>query len=251
MKQFTVILVLAIAFMLRATAAEVASDFDTANRLYSQGKFSEASAGYEKLIGRGAVSPALYFNLGNAYFKSGQQGRAIAAYRRAERLSPRDPDVQANLRFARNQIANNPSVRPAAWQVWLAKLTVNEWTALAVAAFWVWLALLALGQWREDWRRKFRGYAAMAGWVTLLLGGCTAAAWSGNYSVKSALVIAQDAAARSGPLEDSSKTHTLHDGTELTVLDERDDWLQVCDGSQRIGWLKRDTVELLKPEGGR
>ena len=50
-------------------------------------------------------------NLGNAYFKSGQLGKAIAAYREAEQMSPRDPDVRANLRFARNQV-QGPTLRP-------------------------------------------------------------------------------------------------------------------------------------------
>jgi Flp pilus assembly protein TadD len=64
----------------------------------------EAAAAYEQILTNGAVSPALYFNLGNAHFKAGQLGRAIAAYRQAERLTPRDPDVRANLQFARNRV---------------------------------------------------------------------------------------------------------------------------------------------------
>ena len=77
--------------------------FEAANKLYEEGKFAQAAAAYEQLIQSGRVSAPLYFNLGNAWFKSGQMGRAITAYRRAEQLAPRDPDVRANLQFARNQ----------------------------------------------------------------------------------------------------------------------------------------------------
>ena len=75
--------------------------FDTANKLYEEGKFAEAAAAYESLVQSRQVSAALYFNLGNAWFKSGQIGRAIAAYRQAEQMTPRDPDLRANLQFAR------------------------------------------------------------------------------------------------------------------------------------------------------
>src|ERR1041385_7273277 len=68
-----------------ATSAPVAraqtpvSGFEAANKLYYEANFTNAAAAYEKLIQSGQGSPALYFNLGNAWFKSGQLGRAIAA----------------------------------------------------------------------------------------------------------------------------------------------------------------------------
>src|SRR5450756_8753 len=74
----------------KATSAE--SDFDAANKLYEQGKFTEAVGAYEKLIQSGSGSAALYFNLGDACFKAAQVGRALVAYRQAAQLSPRDQD---------------------------------------------------------------------------------------------------------------------------------------------------------------
>src|SRR5204863_6861501 len=84
-------------------AENAPSVFEAANRLYFEGKFSEAATTYGILEQSGEKSPALYFNWGNALFKSGQIGRAIAAYRQAEALAPRDPDIRANLQFARKQ----------------------------------------------------------------------------------------------------------------------------------------------------
>ena len=55
------------------------------------------------MVRAGAASPAVYFNLGNAFFKQGQIGRAIAAYHSAQTVDPRDPDVRANLGFARER----------------------------------------------------------------------------------------------------------------------------------------------------
>src|SRR6266511_3325281 len=87
-----------------ARAGDVSAAFEQANKYYEQSNFTEAAAAYARMIDGGHVSPALYFNLGNALFKSGQIGRAIFNYRLAQLLAPRDPDVRANLRFARNQV---------------------------------------------------------------------------------------------------------------------------------------------------
>src|SRR5262249_50947196 len=113
---------IAIVCHMRAEASPDA--FDAANKLYEQGKFNEAASAYEKLVQSGQVSAALYFNLGNAFFKAGQVGRAIAEYRRAEQLTPRDPDLRANLQFARKQI-QGPTLAASRWHDWLGKLSLN------------------------------------------------------------------------------------------------------------------------------
>src|SRR5215831_6409541 len=111
------------------------ADFDAANKLYEQSKFAEAAASYEKLLRSGQASESLYFNWGNALFKNGQIGRAIAAYQQAQQMAPRDPDVRANLQFARNQV-QGPTRSLARWQRAVEKLTLNEWTGLAAASVW-------------------------------------------------------------------------------------------------------------------
>ena len=83
-----------LAFVLWPLAANpeaLSTGFEAANKLYEEGKYADAAASYERLLQGGQVSAALYFNLGNAAFKSSQIGRAIAAYRQAERIAPRKP----------------------------------------------------------------------------------------------------------------------------------------------------------------
>src|SRR3989442_2159968 len=106
------LLSLAIITSALAHADDVSSGFDQANKLYEQGKFAEAAASYERILQGGQASAALYFNLGNALFKSGQTGLAILNYRRAEQLAPRDPDIRANLQFARNSTMGGGAARP-------------------------------------------------------------------------------------------------------------------------------------------
>jgi tetratricopeptide (TPR) repeat protein len=235
-----VLLVLLFALAFSSFAADVSAEFDSANKLYEQGKFSEAATAYERMIQAGSVSSAVYFNLGNAYFKSGQLGRAIAAIRQAENLTPRDPDVRANLQFIRARV-QAPTGAPASWQQWLTTLTVNEWAILTAVIVWVWLALWVLIQLRPQLMQTLR-MALWCGAVGILVcGGCTYAAWS-SESTKIAIVVAKDASLHNGPLEEAPTTVTVHDGAELTVLDTKNEWLQVRVDNQRAGWIKREQM---------
>ena len=229
-----------------ASPAGGSSGFDSANKLYEQGKFAEAAAAYENLIQSGSVSAALCFNLGNAFFKSSRIGRAIAAYRQAERLAPRDPDVRANLQFARNQV-EGPTLPPGRWQRWLGRLTVNEWTGFAAAALWIWLGLLIVLQWRPGLRPSLRGWLFTGGIIAVTLCLCLAAALYAHHAARAVVVTAREATVRNGPLDESPAAFTVHDGAELDVLDAKDQWLQVTAGPQRFGWIRRDQVTLLPP----
>jgi tetratricopeptide (TPR) repeat protein len=223
------------------SAALSAAAFDSANKLYEEGKFAEAASAYDTLAKSGQYSAALYFNLGNAFFKSGQIGRAIAAYRQAEQLTPRDPDLRANLQFARNQTPS-PTLLPTRWQRWLGRLTLNEWTLLAAAALWLWLLVLAVRQWRPALNPVLRLYVLTLAILAGLLCACAAASLRETRFTRTAIVITREAAVRYGPLAESPTAFTVHDGAELRVLDQKDDWLQVSTDLRRVGWLRRDQV---------
>jgi tetratricopeptide (TPR) repeat protein len=222
-------------------AEPVASAFDAANKLYEQGKFTDAALAYEKILQSGPSSSAVYFNLGNARFKAGQIGKAIAAYQLAEKLIPRDPDLRANLRFARNQV-QGPTLSPPLWKRWLGQLSVNEWTVLAAVALWLWFLVLCLLQWRPSLKPSLRFYALALGLFVAVSGTMLGVAWSQNRPANSAIVILPEAVVRQGPLDESRTNFTLHDGAEVQVLDRKDDWLQITIDPRRIGWVKRDQV---------
>jgi tetratricopeptide (TPR) repeat protein len=234
------VLVVLLTVTLSGLAADISAAFDSANRLYEQGKFTDAAAAYQKLIDAGTASPAIYFNLGNAYFKSGQLGRAIAALRNAENLAPRDPDVRANLQFIRTRV-QAPSGSPDSWRQWLTTLTLNEWAILSAIILWAWLALWVLIQFRPQLKQSLRAALWCGGVAIFICGGCTYAAWSAE-STKTAIIIAKDAVLHNGPLEEAPRAATVHDGAELPVLDTKNDWLQVRADNQHIGWIKREQV---------
>ena len=234
------LLAMLFATVISSFAADVSATFDSANKLYEQSKFTDSAAAYEKMIQSGTVSSALYFNLGNAYFKSGQLGRAIAAFREAENLTPRDPDVRANLQFVRTRV-QAPTSSPASWQQWLTALTLNEWAILSAVVVWLWAGLWVLIQMRPQLKQSLRAVLWCGGVAIIVCGGCTYAAWS-SESTKTAIVVAKDAILHNGPLDEAPTAATVHDGAELTVLDAKNDWLQVRVDSQHVGWIKREQV---------
>ena len=225
-------------------ASDITANFSAANQLYAEGKFSEAAKSYEAILRSGAVSPNLLFNQGNAEFKSGNLGSAIAAYRHAALLAPRDTDIRANLEFARNQV-QGPTVRATRWQSMLGSLTLNEWTALAAIAFWLALALFATMQLRPASKNALRGPARATAIVALFFCACLGAAVNVHSSKPVAVVISPDAVARSGPFNDALNAFVVHDGAELPVLDRRDGWVQVSDGATRTGWIQDGQVNVL------
>jgi len=222
-------------------AEEVTAAFDAANKFYAEGKYMEAVGAYEKILETGRASSAIYFNLGNAFFKSGQIGHAIAAYRQAESISPRDPDLRANLQFARNQV-QGPTLRPRLWESWLGRLSLNEWTWLASGAIWLTFALLTVRWLWPSVARSLTNWTWLAAVIAVLLTSCAFAALVTGSTARTAFIIVTEAAVRTGPFEESPNAFTVRDGAELRVLDRKGDWLQVTDGTRRVGWVKQDAL---------
>jgi uncharacterized protein YgiM (DUF1202 family) len=74
---------------------------------------------------------------------------------------------------------------------------------------------------------------------------CLAVAAYDRLLTQSAVVIAHEAVVRYGPVDESQSFYTARDGTELTVLDRKGDWLQVADRASRTGWVRQDQVLML------
>ena len=238
------IVILALLFAGNLFAADVAADFSAANKLYARGNFSDAAAAYGKILQTGAQSPALLFNDANAEFKSGHLGKAIAAYRRAAQLSPRDDEIRANLAFVRNQV-QGATVRESRWQNWFSTLTLNEGAALTAVLFWLTLALLIARQLRPALVPNLKNAARIFAALTIFSASVLGLQAANHFSQATAVVVSAEATARSGPFDEAQSAFTAHDGAELSVLDRHDDWIQVSNGAGKTGWLPVKQVEIL------
>ena len=82
------------------------NDFQEGNEAYNNKDFKTAIKLYENCVNQGVANPILFFNLGNAYFKNENLGKAILWYERALRLEPNNEDIIHNLAFANTQIVD-------------------------------------------------------------------------------------------------------------------------------------------------
>ena len=223
-------------------ASNIVAEFDRANKLYEQGKFSEAAAVYETVAASGMANASVWFNLGNAAYKSGEMGRAVAAYRMAERLKPRDPALRANLQFVRGKIYSDERTRLPFWKSLIRMATLNEWTVLTAMCFWAWCAVLMTGEFTR--RRYTKTLLAGAGWL-LLCGIGLAGAVADQRAANEAVVVAREVTVRFGPLDESQAAFQLRDGAEVKITDQKSDWLQMRDPEKRVGWMRRDQAIVL------
>ena len=91
-----------VVFLATSTFAQGDVDFAKANQEFAQGHFKEAITGYEGLVRAGQWSANIFYDLGNAYFRTGNFGRAILNYERALALDRHHPEATANLQIARD-----------------------------------------------------------------------------------------------------------------------------------------------------
>lgn len=225
-------------------AAEPAAEFDRANKLYEEGKFRDAAEAYHQIIAAGHRAPALFFNLGNAQFKAGNLGQAIAAYRQAGELSPRDADLNANLQFARSRVAG-PTLKSTWRQRLTESLTTNEWTLLAVVPMWAWLALQIVRQIKPALTPTLRKATLATGIASLVAGAALGFVLNQRFNGRTVVVTTHDAVARFGPIAESQSAFTASDGSEFRLVDTKDDWCQVTAGGKAFGWLKTNAVIVL------
>jgi tetratricopeptide (TPR) repeat protein len=228
-------------------ATPAATAFDAANRLYEQGKYAEAATAYEAITAQAGVSAGLLFNQGNAWFRAGEQGRAIAAYRRAARLAPRDPDILANLQFARKTASEgtDPSLRlrPS----WHHRLSLREWVLGFSVCWWLSFLLLGIGRVKPTWRKGLRPVLLIFALASLGTGfGVVRTQWEQAHH-RYGVIIAKSGVARQGPLEEARSAFSLRDGLEVEILDQKEEWRQVRDSLQRTGWLKSSQCLPLGP----
>src|SRR5437773_7647074 len=116
--------------------AQPDAEFAKANEAFAQGHFKEAIANYEALIRDGQWSANVFYNLGNAYFRAGDFGRAILNYERALALERHHPEAKANLQIARDE-ARALELQQSWLERYLQFASINQYVITATVAFWL------------------------------------------------------------------------------------------------------------------
>ena len=222
--------------------------FDRANDAYKNQRFDAAIAGYRRLLAAGYRHTEIHYNLGNAYFRTGALGRALAQYERARRLRPRDPIIRENIALLRNrtQDMTGSASMPgfiARTLFWYRAVNRPEILVLAAAAYILfWLVLSARLVWR---RTVLARVAVVLACIGVLLGASVLAKTREERPGSRGVLVSDAAVVRAGPEQGSRELFELHDGAEVAVEEDSAGWYRIALADGKRGWVKADKIETL------
>lgn len=222
--------------------ADPSARLAAANALLAAGDAEGAARGYEALRAEGLESAALHANLGTAHLRAGRRGAAVASYLRALRLDPRDADTRADLALARG-----PERLAAPERSFLARVverTPDGWAAAAFAVPWAALfAVLATRRRARGRARSALSAAALLAALAAAAGGALLVARAAERRVEVAVVIAAETPVRAGPEEALRPIFSLHEGSEVSLLEVRGGAARVRLANGLEGWVALATLE--------
>ncbi len=235
--------------LLVASISAHAAPWDEANRQFQSGDFGGAAQSYEKILSNDGPSAAAFYNLGNAYQSLKQYGPAILAYERARLLTPRDPDLLANLTSARQaahapeEMSLNPQVAAA-----LTLLSRNEWSWLVVSCA-ILIGGICLVRGVVTVPKKFQLALVTSTVVAaLLLIVAAAALYIRRSEAERGIILSENVAMRLSPFEAAESTGTLGPGRSV-MLGIRNGSFTFASvpNSPLQGWLADKDVSAISP----
>ena len=220
---------------------------------YTEGNYELALQDWEDVRSTGLMSRELYYNLGNAYFKTGEIAPAILWYERALRLDPSDADVRYNLEFARSQTQDKidevPEIFFEQWGHAMCYLLPSDtWAVLCIVFFALTVALVLLfllG--RTSGQRRLGFFAAIVTFIIALL-GWDFAQWQKTEAERQdmAIVMRPVSSVKSSPSQDSAKDlFILHEGTRVKILDNVGGFANIELSDGRQGWISGGEIEVI------
>jgi tetratricopeptide (TPR) repeat protein len=227
--------------------------FEKGNDLYKTGKYEQAIDAYASVLKANQHSSALYFNLGNCYYKLNKVAPAIYSYEKALVLRPKDSEILNNLRFAQKRTIDEVKVIP---KVGFAKL-LRDFTGIYHYNTWAWIAvvlsisflLVFLGYYFSDTTVAKRiAFFVMFALIFVILIVISAAVFEKSHydNEKPAIVFAEMAEVRGEPQKASAVIFMLHEGTKVYVEEKVGSWkkVQLTDGTE--GWIESNAIREVK-----
>ncbi len=244
---YTLSLIVALSVSASPTSAE---RWEAGNKAYIEGDYDKAIEEYSAILDGGEYSMKLYYNLANAYFKTGAIGKSILYYNKALRIAPSQEDIRHNLAIAEAQTKDRIVVIPEFFlNRWLRtvrnSMSCMAWSVLSLVLFGLLLAfaLLFLLASRLRWR-KAGFYGALCAFVLFV--AMTAFAVSSRNDMLShneAIVMGTAISVKSSPDNSATDLFVLHEGTKVKLLDEVDEWCEVVIADGKKGWTLKSNVE--------
>lgn len=236
-------------FLSFSVSTNAATTIETANASYQSGNYQQAITLYEQALKAGHSSQ-LYFNLGNAYFRTNQISKAILNYERAYLLDYSDTQIRHNLDYARTKTVDkmvpSDSIFIVSWYRSLVYLlSVYGWALLSL--FLITISLICLLTYLFTsylWLRKTSFWLTIVSLLFFIFS--VIFALQQRYYINSnssAIVNAKEQALKKSPEEASETIMTVHEGTHLEIIDNgMNEWKEVELPDGKTGWIKTNSI---------
>ncbi|HID30644.1 MAG TPA: hypothetical protein EYP19_11650 [Desulfobacterales bacterium] len=217
--------------------------FFRANQAYKEGRFQEAVNGYGQLIESGHEDAVLFYNLGNAYFRLDQLGRAILNYERARLLTPRDADLNFNLGLARDDMQDAVSESQdviSSTFFWLESFNLYEalW-GFALLNLVFWTTLVARLFLKAEWLF----YAFLCVLVFWFIAGASfGLKWYQVEADRRSVILPTEVNVLAGPDTGDTVLFKLHAGTIVHHERPEGEWSLVRLPDKKRGWVKTESI---------
>ncbi len=228
-----------------ATTASAASGdrlFFKATEAYEKGDFSAAAQGFSALLAAGQEGAGIWYNLGNSYYRSGQNGAALWAFKEASRLAPRWDNLEANLALLKLKAIDELPPLHATWQrtifFWHYVFSFKERLILLAifnALFW---ALLIISARKKSDLLSMATIFALA--FTLAFGASLVK--EQFFTTPEGVVKTPSVTVRSAGLSTAQALFELHECTELFVEEEQNGWLLISLSDGKRGWVNEEAI---------
>lgn len=217
---------------------------------YAKGNYQQAIKDYQEILKTG-VSSEIYYNLGNAYYRTDNITQALLAYERALQLSPGDNDIRFNLQYARSKtidkITPETEMFFVTWYNSLVNFTsVDRWANTAIVFIVMALLLILVFLFAPQmWARKSGFYGSAV--FLLLFAFANLFAFQQKHELETkqgAIVIAPTVNVKKTPAASGTDVFVIHEGTRVDITDRgMKQWrgIKLADG--REGWLKTSQIE--------
>jgi len=232
------------------SATNVDSLFHAGNSLYEEGKYEEALGIYYQVIEQNKESADLYYNMGNAAYRSNSIGYAILYYEKALKLEPTHEDAANNLEFVSqyrlDAFEEVPRLFIGTWvNAFVHMLPERIWSFLAMFLFFVILTGTLVYLFANRIALKKAGFVSALAGLLLFVLAISAAATRHREVIRpdTGVILAPSVVVRSSPSESGTELFILHEGTKVDISEEVGGWqnIRVIDG--REGWILADDFD--------
>ena len=217
---------------------------------YAKGNYQQAIKDYQEILKAG-VSSEIYYNLGNAYYRTDNITQALLAYERALQLSPGDNDIRFNLQYARSKtidkITPETEMFFVTWYNSLVNFTsVDRWANTAIVSIVMALLLILVFLFAPQmWARKSGFYGSAVFLLLFAFANLFAFQQKHEFETKQgAIVIAPTVNVKKTPAASGTDVFVIHEGTRVDITDRcMKQWRGVKLADGREGWLKTSQIE--------